>query len=348
MDMPFTNRYLRGIDATLRAVAITTVILLAAWILQSVLLLIFAAVLVACVLRGAANWLHARTGLREGFCLLIVTILIVSLLGFGLWMQGPRVGEQVATVADTVNQQARHLWDVWQDTPLVQRLVPRLQEQGNAIFGRLTSLIPSLASSVIGTGGDLVVVLATAIFLAISPRTYVRGILRLLPPSWRARGHYVMNELASTLQLWFVGQFIDMIVVAVLTGTGLFFLGVPLSLTLALIAGLFNFVPYIGAICGAVPAIAVAVAQSPHIALYVAILFAVVQTLEGNIIAPLIQRRTVDLPPALTILSQTVLGSLFGVMGLILATPLTAASMTAVRMIYVESVLERHASTREP
>jgi predicted PurR-regulated permease PerM len=108
-----------------------------------------------------------------------------------------------------------------------------------------------------------------------------------------------------------------------------------------MIAGLFNFVPYIGALAGAVPALAVAVGQSPHTAIYVAVLFAVVQTLEGNIIGPLIQKRTVDLPPALTILSQTVLGTLFGVMGLILATPLTAASMTAVRMVYVETVLEK-------
>jgi predicted PurR-regulated permease PerM len=152
-----------------------------------------------------------------------------------------------------------------------------------------------------------------------------------------------MGELGNTLQLWFLGQFADMAVVTVLTGAGLSVLGVPLSLTLALIAGLFNFVPYIGALAGAVPALAVAVGQSPQTAIYVAILFAVVQTLEGNIIGPLIQKRTVDLPPALTIMSQTVLGTLFGVMGLILATPLTAAAMTAVRMVYVETVLENHA-----
>jgi predicted PurR-regulated permease PerM len=115
---------------------------------------------------------------------------------------------------------------------------------------------------------------------------------------------------------------------------------VKLALTLALIAGLFNFVPYIGALTGAVPAIAVAFAQGPQMAAYTALLYAAVQTLEGNVIAPLIQKRTVDLPPALTILSQTLLGSLFGIIGLILATPLAAAGMTAVRMVYVESVLE--------
>jgi predicted PurR-regulated permease PerM len=200
--------------------------------------------------------------------------------------------------------------------------------------------MPGVASSALGAGGDLVVILATALFLAASPALYVGGVLRLLPPGWRPRGHIVLDGLTTTLRLWFLGQFADMVVVAVLTGTGLFLLGVPLAMTLALIAGLFNFVPYIGALAGAVPALAVAVAHSPQTALYVAILFGVVQTLEGNVIAPLIQKRTVDLPPALTILSQTVLGTLFGIMGLILATPLTAATVVAVRMIYVETVLE--------
>ena len=331
---------LRNINHTLRAVAISAVILLAATVLQDVLLLIFAAILGACVLHGAALWLHRRLGLATGFWLCVVIVGITVLVGGGLWLQGPRVTAQAATVADTVSQQVQHLWQTVQDNPLIQRLMPQIKEKAGSVLSSLSSMVPGMASSTVGVGGDLVVVVATSIFLAVSPGLYVSGFLRLLPPRWRPRGREVMDDLGNTLQLWFLGQLADMIVVAVLTGAGLYFLGVPLALTLALIAGLFNFVPYIGALAGAVPALAVAVAHSPQTALYVAILFAVVQTLEGNVIAPLIQKRTVDLPPALTILSQTLLGGLFGIMGLILATPLTAAATVAVRMIYVESVLE--------
>jgi predicted PurR-regulated permease PerM len=331
----------RNIDYTLRSAIIAALLLLAAAALGDVLLLVFAAILVASVLRGGATWLHRRTGLGTGWCLAIVVVLIVLLFTALFWLEGSRMIDEAATVADTVRQEIQHLWDRWQNNPSVQRLIPRLKDQAGAILGHLTSLAPGVASSVIGVGGDLVVIFATGVFLAMSPETYVGGFLRLLPPRWRARGHEVMEELGRTLQLWFLGQFLDMLVVAVLTGAGLFFLGVPLALTLATIAGLFNFVPYIGALAGAVPALAVAVAQSPQSTIYVAILYAVVQTLEGNVIAPLIQKRTVHLPPALTILSQTVLGTLFGVMGLILATPLFATAMTAVRMVYVESVLEK-------
>jgi predicted PurR-regulated permease PerM len=292
-------------------------------------------------LAGAASWLHHRTGFGAGWCLSAVIVLLTALFCTGIWLDGPRIIAEGATVAASVRQQVEHLWDIWQDNPSVLLVMPHLKDQAAPLLGHLTSLAPGVASSAIGIGGDLVVIIATSIFLAAAPGTYVTGFLRLLPPRWRPRGREVMEGLGSTLQLWFLGQFADMVVVTVLTGAGLSVLGVPLSLTLALIAGLFNFVPYIGALAGAIPALAVAVGQSPQTAIYVAILFAVVQTLEGNIIAPLIQKRTVDLPPALTILSQTVLGTLFGVMGLILATPLTAAAMTAVRMVYVETILEK-------
>jgi predicted PurR-regulated permease PerM len=335
------DNHLRGIDHTLRAAAIGALVLLAASVLQDVLLLVFAACLVASVLRGAALWLHLRSGIGAGWCLSATILLIVVLFATGVWLDGARVIEQAALVAKTVTQQVEHLWGIWQDNPSVQSVIPRLKDQAGSLIGHVTSLMPGMASSVLGIGGDLVVILATSIFLAIAPGTYTSGLLRLVPPRWRPRGQQVLEEVGSTLQFWFLGQFADMLVVTLLTGAGLAILGVPLALTLALIAGLFNFVPYIGALAGAVPALAVAVGQSPRMAVYVAILFVVVQTLEGNIIAPLIQKRTVDLPPALTILSQTVLGTLFGVMGLILATPLTAAAMTAVRMIYVETVLEK-------
>jgi predicted PurR-regulated permease PerM len=165
------------------------------------------------------------------------------------------------------------------------------------------------------------------------------GVVTLVRPARRTRARQVLRQLGDALRGWLFGQLIDMAIVAVLTGVGLLLLGIPLALSLAVLAGLFNFVPYIGAIAGAVPAVLIAFGQSPGDALWVALLFAVVQTAEGYLIMPQIQKRTVHLPPALTILSQTVLGTLFGAFGLILATPAVAAGLVAIRMIYVEDIL---------
>ncbi len=335
------TRHLRGIDRTLRVSASAIALLFAVWLLRDILLLVFAATLIACVLRAAANWLHRKTGIGPGWSLLaVVAALLVVAGGIG-WWRGPLIADQASQLLDQLVSQSQRLWQDLEDTRLGQRVAERLRGEGRSLFETFGGFVPSLAGSVLGLGGSLVVVIATALFLAAAPGTYVDGLLSLLTPSWRPRGREVLHSLGQTLQLWFVGQLADMVVVTLLAGAGLFALGVPLAPTLAVFAGLLNFVPYVGALAGAVPAVLAGLAQSPTQALWVALLFLVVQTLEGNVIAPLIQKRTISMPPVLTILSQTILGTLFGGLGLVLATPVAAASMVAVRMIYVETVLEK-------
>jgi predicted PurR-regulated permease PerM len=192
----------------------------------------------------------------------------------------------------------------------------------------------------------LLIILVTGIYFAAAPRTYANGIIALVPIARRPRARQVLVELGDTMRGWLFGQMLDMAIVAALIGIGLTLLGVPLALPLAVVAGLFNFVPYVGAIAGAVPAVLIAFGQNPSDALWVALLFIGVQTLEGYFIMPQIQQRTVHLPPALAILSQTALGTLFGAFGLILATPAAAAGLVAVRMIYVEDILGDHTADR--
>ena len=270
--------------------------------------------------------------------LFAVMVMLVTAIAALFWWRGSAIAEQGTQILDQLAQQIEQLWTQMASTNWGSTVAQQLRNSARA---SLTGYFPGVASSMLGIAGSLVVIVATAAFLAASPQTYVEGMLRLLPIPWRQRGKQVAMQLGHTLQLWFVGQLADMVVVTILVGVGLLILDVPLAPTLALLAGLLNFVPYVGALAGAVPAVLVALAESPTLALWVALLFLCVQMLEGNLIAPLIQKRTVSLAPALTILSQTILGSLFGILGLVVATPLMAALVAAVRMLYVESVLER-------
>ena len=333
-------QYLRGIDRTLRATAIGALLLLGVVVLRDFLLLLFAAVLIACVFHGAAHGLHRRTGLSEGWSLVAVVAALLLVFGLLFWWRGPAMGRQAGQMVDQLVGQLQRLWRIMDDIGWAGSIADNLREASQKIGAGATSYLTGFVSSTLGITGTLVVVIATALFLAASPRRYIGGALRLIPVGWRPRGREVMRGMGRNLQLWFVGQLADMAVVTLLVGAGLFALGVPLAPTLALFAGLLNFVPYVGALAGAVPAVLVGLSQSPDQALWVALLFLAVQMLEGNVIAPLIQRRTISLPPALTILSQTLLGTLFGALGLILATPLMAAALVAVKMIYVETVLE--------
>ena len=307
------------------------------WLLSDVVLLLFASTLIACQLYGAAHFVARRTRVPYALALAAVVAILVGLVAVFVWARGPALVVETATVAGDINAQMVRLWQSFGDAKWLQDAFARVQTYVHQIH--VTGYAAGFVTSTLGNFGSLLLIVVAAVYLAASPHIYVDGIVSLTPGRWRSKATEVLEAEAVTLRWWFLGQLVDMAVIGLLTGAGLFLLGVKLWPTLGLIAALCNFVPYIGALAGSVPAILVAFSLSPQTALYVAILFAAVQTLEGNVIAPLIQRRTVDLPPVVTLLSQTVLGTLFGPFGLILATPITAAATVLVRKIYIETIL---------
>ena len=199
------------------------------------------------------------------------------------------------------------------------------------------------AARVLGVTLDVlasaVLLVITALYLAISPELYIGGVLRLVPVRHRARGRMVMHRTGRTLRRWLLGQVMDMIAVGVLTALGLFLLGVPVPLALGAVAGLLTFIPYFGAVLAGIPAVLVALSVGPHLALLTVGVFLLVHLVEGYVMSPLIQRHMVEIPPALTVMSMTVSGTLFGPLGVILGTPLAAAGMVMVRELYVVDVL---------
>ena len=326
---------------TLRWMAIGALLLFFLWLLADVCLLVFAAALIAVVLSGLAGRLGAMLRLGPNWSLALVITGLALLAAALAWWRGPVAWDEAVQLRSSLGEQLGHLRNLVQQSGWGHAALGRFDSYLSGSKGAIAGAMAGVATSTLGVLGSLLVLLFTALYFAASPRLYVDGAVRLLPLGMRGRGQEVMHALGKTLGRWFAGQAIDMAVVAGLSWAGLAALGVPLAPTLALIAGLCNFVPFVGALAGAVPAVLVALGQGTGQALWVAGLFLAIQTLEGNLIAPLIQRRAVQLPPALTILSQTVLGTLFGIMGLILATPLTAAGMVVVRMAYIESVLEK-------
>jgi predicted PurR-regulated permease PerM len=143
--------------------------------------------------------------------------------------------------------------------------------------------------------------------------------------------------VGHTLTKWLKGQLFAMLLVAVLTLVGLLIMGVPMALVLALIAGVLNFIPNFGPLIAMIPAVGVGLLQGPTTALMVAGLYILVQVLESNVITPQIQKRLIEIPPALIIISQLFMGVLTGGWGLVLATPLIAIVMVVVQELWVKS-----------
>ncbi|MCD6044010.1 MAG: family transporter, partial [Burkholderiales bacterium] len=178
-----------------------------------------------------------------------------------------------------------------------------------------------------------------AVFMAAQPRMYVDGFLHLVARRKRARVREVLYGIGDVLRRWLVGQSLLAACVAVLTGAGLLALGAPFPYALALLAGLMEFVPYIGPFLAAVPAVLVGFAEGPQVALWVAALFVGIQLVESYILAPLVQHRAVHLPPAAILFAQVLMGAIVGALGVAVATPLAAAVMVALAMLYVEDAL---------
>jgi predicted PurR-regulated permease PerM len=204
----------------------------------------------------------------------------------------------------------------------------------------------NVVTSTLGLIGNLAVVFGVGLFFALNPGLYTRGLINLFPIARRPRVDMILSEVGSQLQWWFVGQLCSMASIGILTFIGLSILGIPMTITLAILAGLLNFIPNFGPILAAAPAVLVAFAPhegqadlSPRMALYTIIMYIIIQLLEGWVITPFFQQRAVELPPALIVIAQVLFAMLLGPLGLILATPMLAATLVILRMVYVEDIL---------
>ena len=187
-----------------------------------------------------------------------------------------------------------------------------------------------------------------AVYFAAEAGLYAGGLVRLVPPPRRARAAEILHETASAVWYWMLGRLFSMTVLGVVTALGLWLLGVPLPVALGFLAGIMTFVPYIGSIVSAIPGVIIAASINLTLAVYVIALYLGVHVVEGYLLVPLVQRRAVHLPPALTLSAQVILGFLAGFIGLLFATPLVAAVLVLVRMIYVEDILGDRKSEPTP
>ena len=320
--------------------ALVVVLVVLAWRSMDVLEMTFSGVLLATFLRATMDLLTRHTRLPSGWALAVVVTLLLALLGIagGLWV--PSLLEQLEAFRQRLPATIDRLAESLSRTPWGQALLAAVGGDGEKglvapeELGRLALTAP------LGTAAYLMTVTFVGLFLAANPSLYVGGVLRLIPVSSRPRGRELLARLAHTLRWFLIGRAIAMTFVGVLTALALHLFGVPQPLLLGILAGLLTFAPYLGPILGGIPIVLVTLVQLPGKLLPVLLVYTVVQLIEGYILSPLIQQRTVSLPPALTLLAQVAMGLLVGATGVALAAPLAAVLMVVVQMLYVEDVLE--------
>lgn len=344
MDHPDTLR--PYISRVLVTVAIGAVVLLL-WKLSGLLLLVFGSVVVAVVLRALMAGVLRWTPLTDGAALAVVVLVLTALLVLGLWLFGGQLAAQV----ETLRQALPGAWaqfQAWLEGSPIGPTVRDVMQEGRDSASVMAARAGALAMSATGGIANLLLVVVGGIYFAAQPALYRGGVLKLFPAQARGSMGDAFDASGHALKLWLGGQLLAMTMVGVLTGIGLWLLGVPVAFGLALIAALLDFVPIIGPIVAAVPAVLLAFTVSPQVGLATMALFVVVQQVESNVLQPLIQQRAVDLPPALLLFSLFGVGALFGLVGLLLAAPLTVVVYVMVKSLYVREALDTEVDVPEP
>lgn len=322
------------------------------WRTATIFLLTFVGLLLAVFVRALTSVVSRFTPLTGGRALVVALAGLVMFFGVAGWLIAPDLFRQMALLAQTLSDALGTLQERLAQTTFGRQV---LEQMPPLTATDVLTRVAGVFSATFNMLAYAVFIFFVTLFLAVNPELYRAGIVRLAPPRHRDRAREVVDVIVVTLRAWLIGRAIAMLIVGLVVGVGLWLLGVPLALSLGFLAGFLEFIPYVGPVLAAAPALLLAFAREPELALYVLLLYVGVQQFEGDLLTPIIQEVAVDLPPVVTLVATFVMGALFGMLGLLVATPLAAVVMVLVRMLYLEDVLGdtvdlpgRHRRPRDP
>lgn len=303
------------------------------WYLAGALLLIIGGLVFAAFLDLVARWIAKVWNAPRWLRLAIVVLLFFGLIGGLIALAGMQLVEQAGELSRTLDAQIRRL------SILLERFgIASIagNEQGGPLAGIASQVIGSFGKltqavgSAVGALGSFVLIVVLGIYIAGEPRLYERGVEWLTPMRSRAAIADLLDKLAETLRKWTLGRMIAMLFEGVFTTVALLVAGVPLAPLLGLIAGVLAFIPNVGAFISGTLIVLVGFSVSTDTGLAALAVYLVLQFVEGNFITPFVERRVVDIAPAVTLAGQLLFGVMFGLLGVALAVPIVAMSKVAL------------------
>ncbi|MGI8431906.1 MAG: AI-2E family transporter [Chthoniobacterales bacterium] len=342
--MPNEPARQRTLRVVLIALGVVLLALIGLFLLRQfavTLLLIFAGTLLGVFLHGCAVLLRKWFRLPHPLALGVAVLLLVgSAVLFG-WLAGPQAVQQVQALTEQLPRSLSLLEQRLQGSEWGRAIVASLPSLSSlqVSFAALLGSVTQAFSITLEVVGAIVFIFFVGLYLAASPELYQRGVLCLLPHAQRPRGREVLAALGLALRWWLLGRAVTMALMGLLTWLALWLAGVPLALVLGIIAGLLLFVPYLGAILAAIPAMLVGLIESPAKALWIGVIYVGVHVFEGYCVTPFVQKRAVSLPPALLLSVQVLASALFGTIGVIFSTPLAVVGVVLLQTLYLHDVL---------
>lgn len=313
--------------------------------LIDVALLVFAAILMAVILRIPGDWIHRIVLIPQRWASLISLLVVLSLFVLLGVLLAPNISGQIEKISRQIPQLTQSIRSNLKQVPWAQQWIDQIKDVPGVItevrgMGNILARISGIFSGAFGFVANLTIFLVLSVYFAYEPQTYVTGLVKLFPPQHRERTTQVVMKIGDALKWWLIGRVIAMFILGTLVGIGLAVIGVPLSLSLGIITGLLSFVPIIGGVIAFVPAGFVALAESPLMLFYVFLLYMGAQTVENYLLTPIVQRHTVSLAPAIALIIQLMMGIIAGPFGIALAYPVAVVGQVMVKELYIKDILE--------
>ena len=332
-----TGRFLSRLVLVVGVVALALLV----WQVAGILLLTFAGVLVAVLLRTLQRLVERTLPLGDRWAFAVVMLLLLAATLLLSWFLAPRFSDEIDRLGVGIPAALQNLENSLEQYGWGENLLGNLPSFAprDLFGGELLNRLLGTFATTFGALANVGFVLFVGLFIAVSPNMYREGTLQLVPGARRERAREVLGEVVNGLRWWLLGQLISMLIIGTLTGLGLWLLGMPFALAVGVIAGLLEFIPFLGPFLGGALAVLLAFVEGPLQALYVLVLYLGIQQIEGNVLMPLVHQYTVALAPALTLTAVLIIGSLFGLVGVFVATPLVAVGVILVKMLYIEDVL---------
>ena len=300
---------------------------LAVYISQS-LLVIFAALVFASMIDGGARLIGRYLPIPRTLRIVMVLLLAIAFLVWLGYFAGSQIAEQAATLPAIVEKQLNEIIALAQQNGM-QVSLSDAQSMANQVVsgvGTVTRAIGGIA----GIIGTTAIILIIGIYVALEPNLYERGVEWMAPRGERSELRKTLAEMALTLRRLMAGRIVGMVFEGFFTWVALEMFGVPMAALLGILTGLLAFIPNIGAVVSGLLMATVGFSVSMETGLAAVAIYFVVQTFDGYVVTPMIARKTVDLPPALVLGAQLIMGLLFGIIGLLLADPLLAMLKVAL------------------
>ncbi|ABA21851.1 Protein of unknown function UPF0118 [Trichormus variabilis ATCC 29413] len=326
------------------------------WQIKEVLLLMFAAVVLATTLNRLAKRFQ-RSGVKRGLAVVLAVVIFFAIVIGFFWLIVPPFAEQFNELTYRVPQGFERFngWINELRTRIPAQLVPYIPDLNSLIQQAQPFINRVLGSSFAIVSGSLEVVLKVLLVLVLTgmlladPIAYRKVFVRLFPSFYRRRVDGILDKCEVSLEGWVTGAVIAMGVVGLMSVVGLSILGVKAALALGVLAGFLNLIPNLGPTLSVVPAMAIAFLDSPWKVVAVLILYFIIQQTESNFITPIVMAQQVSLLPAVTLISQLFFVTFFGFLGLFLALPLTVVAKIWVQEVLIKDVLDewRHDHSQE-